>query len=620
MQIGDPFKMTDLVNNFIDSPPFGLYDIFNFLICHSTAYDKQGLAAYKSFDDYRLFEGGYVESLLTKTLTNERLHVYVGKVRPAMKTTTDDGKKCYDHDLWFILEGKGTSRGSVLRAKCMCKGGRDGGCKHIGATMYSLEELLNTRGENSVTSGPCLWQKKPQSSTECSKVADLVIEKSKLPSHKLRKRDRTYVQHIDLDVRRTNDRKQPTKKKLRKLTKEMVKLENEPAIFPLFKKLYLPPVNVSSESASTSKKHECKYESSASDGCGIMCRKISALIKEHPEHNDAEVFQTLTFSDEEIKEVHDSTKKQCQSKEWYVHKAGFITASIAKQVFTRQATVEKNALIGKSTDVNPTLTQIINPGGTSAKKVPVSKQPQNPREWGLFHEESARKAYYRLERHNHHKLQLIRKGFLISKKKPFLGASLDNVRRCHCSTGCQDVAVEYKCPWKHKDKHPKDAFLSPEVGGVMKDNVLCLKSNSPYYYQIQMQLYVAGLIQCDLVIWTNQGIYKNQVKFDDSFITNVCHKLEIFWKNSVLPALIVSVSKSATSGMYNSLVIYEYGMYRQTSLRQHLLLSTISLSAHFYCNAKFLIRYALTQSLIVTKLVESAAVSSNDLIIDTEGE
>ena len=37
IQIGDPFKMTDLVNNFIDSLPFGLYDIFNFLICHSTA-------------------------------------------------------------------------------------------------------------------------------------------------------------------------------------------------------------------------------------------------------------------------------------------------------------------------------------------------------------------------------------------------------------------------------------------------------------------------------------------------------------------------------------------------------------------------------------------------------
>ena len=56
MQIGDPFKMTDLVNNFIDSPPFGLYDDFNFSsVITLHIYDKQGFAAYKSFDNYRLF-------------------------------------------------------------------------------------------------------------------------------------------------------------------------------------------------------------------------------------------------------------------------------------------------------------------------------------------------------------------------------------------------------------------------------------------------------------------------------------------------------------------------------------------------------------------------------------
>ena len=75
MQIGDPFKMTDLVNNFMDSPPFGLYDNFSFLICHSTAYDKQGPAAYHSTTTVCLRGGGYIESLLPKTLTKERLHV-----------------------------------------------------------------------------------------------------------------------------------------------------------------------------------------------------------------------------------------------------------------------------------------------------------------------------------------------------------------------------------------------------------------------------------------------------------------------------------------------------------------------------------------------------------------
>ncbi len=131
VEIENLFKMK-VVNNFIDSPPFGLYNIFNHLICHCTnCYDKQGLAAYKSFDDYRLSEDGYVECLSTLTLQNKRLHVYVGKVRPVMKTTTDDGKKFYD--LYFILKGKGPNRGSVVMA---CKGGRDGGCKHISAAMY----------------------------------------------------------------------------------------------------------------------------------------------------------------------------------------------------------------------------------------------------------------------------------------------------------------------------------------------------------------------------------------------------------------------------------------------------------------------------------------------------
>ena len=40
-----------------------------------------------------------------------------------MRTKTDDGKEYYD--LWFILEGKGPNRGSVLQAFYECKGGRD---------------------------------------------------------------------------------------------------------------------------------------------------------------------------------------------------------------------------------------------------------------------------------------------------------------------------------------------------------------------------------------------------------------------------------------------------------------------------------------------------------------
>ena len=114
MQIANPFTIKTQ-NNFIDSPPFGLYDIFNYLIDHATEYDKQGLAAYKSYEDYRLFEDGYVESLEKATLLDCGLHLYVGKVLPTMRGKTDDGKDWYE--LWSILESKGPNKGSILEVQ-----------------------------------------------------------------------------------------------------------------------------------------------------------------------------------------------------------------------------------------------------------------------------------------------------------------------------------------------------------------------------------------------------------------------------------------------------------------------------------------------------------------------
>ena len=206
IEIDDPLSGAHkYVNDFIESPPFGLFDIFNHLIYNSTEYDKQGLAAYKAFDDYRLFEEGYVESLLTKPLPSVGVHLYVGKVRPSMKKTDDVGGKAF-YDLWFILEGKGASRGTVLKAWCTCKGGRDGGCKHISAAMYSLEDLLNTHSTESVTSGPCQWVKRPTSSSKPCEVKDLKIGKCSSPP--LKKRTKANYKPA---VKRKQVEKKPSK-------------------------------------------------------------------------------------------------------------------------------------------------------------------------------------------------------------------------------------------------------------------------------------------------------------------------------------------------------------------------------------------------------------------------
>ena len=135
----------------------------------------------------------------------------------------------------------------------------------------------------------------------------------------------------------------------------------------------------------------------------------------------------------------------------------------------------------------------------------------------------------------HYKVKLVKKGFLISKKKPFMGASVDNIRSCECTCECKDVLVEYK--WVHRDLDPKEAFLTKEIGGVKVGQRDMLKQNSKYYHQVQMALFVTGLDKRDFIVWTRKGIHCVEVLLHESFMAHVLLKLEKFWVSQVVPML-----------------------------------------------------------------------------------
>ena len=278
---------------------------------------------------------------------------------------------------------------------------------------------------------------------------------------------------------------------------------------------------------------------------GIMNTKIQEIIRGHPNISSKDVLRLLTFSDVERDHVERTTTMQWQCEEWYIHKAGFITASRCKRVFTRQEAIEKN-----EKDVTKLVKDIVLPESPHGCGQNQEVEPQNPREWGLFHEESARRAYQRVASHTHHKLELVSKGFLISKSKPFLGASVDNIQRCQCSDGCPNKVLEYKCPWKHRDMHPKEAFLTPEIGGTVSKNGFALKP-SEYYFQLQLQMFqVSELSLSILVVWTKQGVFTVEVPFNASFMTEVCSELEMFWFQQILPFMMNTlVSTTSFPGM-----------------------------------------------------------------------
>ena len=178
--------------------------------------------------------------MATKTLEREGVHLYVSKVKPALKDKTDDGKKFYD--VWFILEDNGVNKGSVLKARCICKGGRDGGCKHISAAMYPLKDLLNTRSEDSVTSGTCRWLKRPTSSSKPCEAKHLKIAKRNPSLKRKRKNTHAYCDNIDIDVRHVDDRSEPTHESLVLFTQSLSRkpVPKPPLILPILEKMYGP--------------------------------------------------------------------------------------------------------------------------------------------------------------------------------------------------------------------------------------------------------------------------------------------------------------------------------------------------------------------------------------------
>ena len=66
---------------------------------------------------------------------------------------------------------------------------------YVAAALYSLNDLLNTKGEDSITNKPCQWIRRPKPDTTPCELKDLPVRKRGLKDHEetKRKRSREYT-------------------------------------------------------------------------------------------------------------------------------------------------------------------------------------------------------------------------------------------------------------------------------------------------------------------------------------------------------------------------------------------------------------------------------------------
>ena len=164
-------------------------------------------------------------------------------------------------------------------------------------------------------------------------------------------------------------------------------------------------------------------------------------------------------------------------------------------------------------------------------------------QYGRDNESEARKEYKKLMTTTHTNFNLHASGLRVCTQHPYIAASPDNIRSCKC---CEPGIVEFKCPYKNRNLHPRKVFLDSSIGGtILEDGTYTLSKNHKYYFQVQGTMAAVGIANCDLVIFT----LSSETGSDGGiFIVkdNVISKTVQFYLKWMLPIIFEEVQQNET--------------------------------------------------------------------------
>ena len=222
-----------------------------------------------------------------------------------------------------------------------------------------------------------------------------------------------------------------------------------------------------------------------------------------------------TYTQNNYDNLTQKTKTQSLSTMWMMHRAGRITASTAKQVYSMRD------------EPSESLIKIIMQYGELVDN--------RFTRYGKETEPKAREFYKNKIQNEHHDLKVEETGFHVNAEYPYLGATPDGLVYCSCH---ESKVLEIKCPYKYKNgllkwETDKDFIL---------DNNCKAKNNHPYYFQMQLQMLLTGFNYADLLIYSPVDNGKTSlittVKKDEELLNNFKIKALHVFKTIILPEII----------------------------------------------------------------------------------
>ena len=237
--------------------------------------------------------------------------------------------------------------------------------------------------------------------------------------------------------------------------------------------------------------------------------------------------QSLSYTNYDICRILEATDGQCNNKLWHSIRKGMLTASNFGKA-SHYIDIDKDppssfvkSIMGKS-------------------RIDEQHLPQ-PLKWGRRKEPVARLLYKRLFKRNHISLQVKEQGILLSEINPCIGCSVDGIVTCRCRPKHPDRIIEIKCPYSSRDKMPKEAAIERKICYNDENCRWEVTSDCPYYAQVQGQLGLCCLQECDLVIYTKSGIHVSTAVFDSSFFSEMLKKVLLFHEKYIVPTILHKV-------------------------------------------------------------------------------
>ncbi|XP_043245276.1 uncharacterized protein LOC122393392 [Amphibalanus amphitrite] len=209
------------------------------------------------------------------------------------------------------------------------------------------------------------------------------------------------------------------------------------------------------------------------------------------------------LKDTDVGAVEQHTRGQTTSKLWHAERSLRITASNVSTIINM-----------KTRDPHQLAATLV--AGTGAPRFAATT-------WGRNFEPQAIKRYEELTG-----CGVMKSGLVIHPELRALAASPDGI--------VGDKVIEVKCPYSIR----KSAISPSNYSHIeIKEGALMLKRSSPYWWQVQTQMFCTDKVECDFVVCTKVDTKIISVPADTATFRNVAlPKLASFYDTYMVPAIL----------------------------------------------------------------------------------